>query len=113
MLQTRYEEEYNIKCKRVEQCEQEINDWKGEVDKLEAEHQRYELKIAEYSQQCERYETLLNEAGDEIDRLNTIIKDKIKYLQAWQDRYKELQETHSKTEFNLNMLTQKQMADQE
>jgi hypothetical protein len=32
----------------------------------------------------------LNEAGDEIDRLNTIIKDKNKYLEAWQTRYKEL-----------------------
>jgi len=33
----------------------------------------------------------LNEAVDEIDRLNTIIRDKNKYLEAWQARYKELE----------------------
>ena len=37
----------------------------------------------------------LNEAGDEIDRLNTIIKDKNKYLEAWQTRYKELEGKNS------------------
>ena len=42
----------------------------------------------EYHEQAEKYQQLLNEAGDEIDRLNTIIKDKNKYLQAWQERYK-------------------------
>jgi hypothetical protein len=38
MLQNRYEEEYNMKCRRLEECEQEVNEWKGEIDKLENEH---------------------------------------------------------------------------
>lgn len=59
---------------------------------MQAQHEQYQFKIVEYGEQCEKYEGLLNQAGDEIDRLNTIIKDKIKYLEAWQNRYKELQE---------------------
>jgi predicted nucleic acid-binding Zn-ribbon protein len=50
---------------------------------------------------------LLNEAGDEIDRLNTIIKDKIRYLEAWQGRFKELQDSFNNAEATINTQMQK------
>lgn len=56
---------------------------------------------------------LLNEAGDEIDRLNIIIKDKNKYLDAWQTRFKDLQVKNNQAEETLNTFHQKQVADQE
>jgi hypothetical protein len=56
---------------------------------------------------------LLNEAGDEIDRLNTIIKDKIKYLDAWQARYRELELKNNQQEQDSAKLLQKLAAAQE
>ena len=41
MMQIRYEDEYNDKCKRVEECEREIVDWKNEVDRLEIDQEKY------------------------------------------------------------------------
>lgn len=55
----------------------------------------------------------LNEAGDEIDRLNTIIKDKNKYLQAWQTRYKELQGKNSAIEQDIIKAQHKLASSQE
>lgn len=75
---------------------------------------RQEAKINDFQDQTEKYEQLLNEAGDEIDRLNTIIKDKNKYLEAWQERYREAEAKQTATEEQLSLLLHhKQQAQEE
>ena len=45
--------------------------------------------------------------------MNTIIKDKIKYLEAWQNRYKELQNNFNIAENTISEQNQKIVADEE
>ena len=34
MVQMKYEDDFSDKCKRIEECEREIVDWKNEADRL-------------------------------------------------------------------------------
>lgn len=81
----------------MEEGENDVAELRAAIDRLEVEAQRYESSLSDYQEKKEKYEMFLNEAGDEIDRLNTIIKDKNKYLEAWQTRYKDLEGKHSAT----------------
>ena len=55
------------------------------------------------NEQTQKYEQLLSEAGDEIDRLNLIIRDKNKYLEAWQTRFKELELSRDQIQQQLSI----------
>ena len=43
--------------------------------------------------------------------MNTIIKDKIKYLEAWQGRYKDVQNNFNSAEATINVQNQKIASD--